>query len=221
MEFAVSYTDAWALAHNLQLVFTSAAKLKKSGDLDGAREKVRQEALPLWNRLAPMVRDAMLRYQRIVATRNDLGQLASMHNKFVRLALYRLPLSIQEYLGEFPPEAEQLFQRVIQPDPAAPTRLFVPTRPGILKKGNRVRIMIIATGASPVSNVTLNTRPRGISVWTRTAAQLMGRRTWQVTLGPFDSTQELVEYYVTASIGGARYVAPPSAPHEKYLITMA
>jgi hypothetical protein len=221
VEFAVSYTDAWALAHNLQLVLTSAAKLKNAADLEGAREKVRQEGLPLWKQLAPMVRDTMLRYQKIVATRNDLGQLASMHNKFVRLALYRLPLSIQEYLGEFAPEAEQLFQQVIQPDPNAPTRLFVPTRPGILKKGDRVRIMIIATGVAPVLNVTLNTRARGISGWTQTPAQLMGRRTWQVVLGPFDSAQELVEYYVSASIGGTRHVAPPSAPRNSYLITMA
>jgi len=221
VEFAVSYTDAWALAHNLQLVLTSAAKLKKSGELDGAREKVRQEGLPLWQRLAPMVRDTMLRYQRIVATRNDLGQLASMHNKFVRLALFRLPLSIQEYLGEFPPEAERLFQQVIQPDPDAPIRLFVPTRPGILKKGDRMRVMIVATGASPVSNVTLNTRARGVPGWTQTAAQLMGRRTWQATLGPFDSSQDLVEYYIAGSIGGTHHVAPPSAPHETYLITVA
>jgi hypothetical protein len=134
VEFAVSYTDAWTLAHNLHLVLASAAKLKKAGDLDGAREKVRQEGLPLWSRLAPTARDTMLRYQKIVATRNDLGQLASMHNKFVRLALYRLPLSIQEYLGEFPPEAERLFHQVIQPDPSAPARLFVPTRPEALAK---------------------------------------------------------------------------------------
>jgi len=221
VEFAVSYTDAWSLAHALHLVLTSAAKQKKAGDLAGAREKVRQEGLPLWKQLAPVVRDTMLRYQKIVATRNDLGQLASMHNKFVRLALYRLPLSIQEYLGEFPPEAEQLFQQVIQPDPNAPTRLFVPTRPGILKKGDRVRIMIIATGAAPVSNVTLNTRARGISGWTQTAAQLMGRRTWQATLGPFDSAQDLAEYYVAASIEGTHHVAPPGAPHDSYLITMA
>jgi hypothetical protein len=221
VEFAVSYTDAWSLAHRLHLVLNSAAKLKKAGDLDGARENVRQEGLPLWKQLAPMVRDAMLRYQRIVATRNDLGQLASMHNKFVRLALYRLPLSIQEYLGEFPAESEQLFQQVVQPDPSAPTRLFVPTRPGILKKDDRVRIMIIATGAAPVQSVTLSTRARGVSGWTQTEAQLMGRRTWQATLGPFESALDLVEYYVSASIGGARHVAPPGAPNDSYLITMA
>ncbi len=221
VEFAVSYTDAWTFAHKLQVVLNSSAKLKKAGDLDGAREKVRQEGLPLWKQLAPTVRDTMLRYQNIVATRNDLGQLASMHNKFVRLALYRLPLSIQEYLGEFPPEAEQLFQQIIQPDPGAPTRLFLPTRPGILDKKDRVRIMIIATGAAPVLDVTLNTRARGVPSWTQTPAQLMGRRTWQATLGPFESATDLVEYYVAASIGGARHVAPLSAPEDSYLMTIS
>ena len=221
VEFAVFYTDAWSLAHALHLVLTSAAKLKKAGDLEGAREKVRQEGLPLWKQLAPLARDTMLRYQKIVATRNDLGQLASLHNKFVRLALFRLPLSIQEYLGEFPPDAEQLFHQVIQPDPNAPARLLAPTRPSILRKGDRVRIMIIATGAAPVASVTLNTRARGVPGWTETAAQLMGRRTWQATLGPFESAPDLVEYYVAATIGNTRHVAPPSAPHDSYLITMA
>jgi hypothetical protein len=97
----------------------------------------------------------------------------------------------------------------------------VPTRPGILKKDDRVRIMIIATGAAPVQSVTLSTRARGVSGWTQTEAQLMGRRTWQATLGPFESALDLVEYYVSASIGGARHVAPPGAPNDSYLITMA
>ena len=66
------------------------------GDGDAAREKVRGEGVPLWLRLAPSVRSTVLAFQRIVATRPDLGTLASMHNKFVRLALVRLRLARKE-----------------------------------------------------------------------------------------------------------------------------
>ena len=56
-----------------------------------------------------MVREVFLDYQEIVSTRNDLGQLASMHNKYERLALYRLRASMKEFLGELPPEVERSF----------------------------------------------------------------------------------------------------------------
>ena len=220
VEFAASYTDAWVLAHRLHLLLADAAKLKGSGNVSAARDKVRDDGLPLWNRIAPLVRDTMLRYQEIVATRNDLGQLASMHNKFVRLALYRLPLSIQEYLVEFPPDAEQLLLQTIRPDPDAKVRIFVPTRPSILKRSGSVRLMVVASGAAPVHNVMLNTRVLGASRWTQIPAQLMGRRTWQPTLGPFDSAKELAEYYVSASIGGAGHFAPLSGPRDPYRITV-
>ena len=98
------------------------------------------EGVPLWLKLAPQVRAAMLAFQQIVATRNDLGTLASMHNKFVRIALVRLRLSIQEWLGELPPETEKLMEEVTGPDVSAPVRLFLPTRPTLLGKGERVEL---------------------------------------------------------------------------------
>ena len=220
VEFAVPYTDAWTLAHRLNGVLAGAAKLKSGGDAEGARRMVRADGVPLWLTLAPLVRGTMLRYQRIVATREDLGQLASMHNKFVRLALVRLRLSIQEYLGELPPETEKLLAEVTQPDPHAPARLFIPTRPGVLAKGERVRIMIVAVGPAPASGVTLNARVRGTADWVKTPARLMGRRTYEAYLGPFGTPEPLAEYYVSASIGGKACVAPPEAPRRPHQITL-
>ena len=139
--FLVPYTNAWIKAHRLQAVLDRGAK-----DKNDAALRVSAEAVPLWLEIAPQVREAMLDFQSVVATRNDLGTLASLHNKFVRLALVRLRLSMKDYLGELPPQVEELYNQVILPDPHAATRLFVPTRPTMLKPGESVRLTIIAPG---------------------------------------------------------------------------
>jgi hypothetical protein len=195
IHFLVPYAEAWTAAHQLHKVLKAAADLKKGGHSDQARDKVRIEGVPLWLRLAPEVRRATLDFQRIVATRNDLGTLASMHNKFVRLALVRLRLSMKEYLGELPPETESLLAEVTRPD-QPPPRLFLPTRPGILAGGEQVRLSAVFT--TDVPSVTLHTRLRGSRQWTGTAARREGRNTWNIALGPFPAGRELAEYYVSA-----------------------
>jgi len=60
------------------------------------------------------VRETFLSVQDYVSTRNDLGTLASMHNKYERLALFRLKASMKEFLGEVPPEVEKLYDEVRQ-----------------------------------------------------------------------------------------------------------
>jgi hypothetical protein len=211
VEFLVPYTEAWTLAHRLHQVLEAARKVKGAE----AREKVRSEGVPLWLRLAPQVRRAMLDFQGVVATRNDLGTLASLHNKFVRLALVRLRLSIKEYLGTLPQETEALFAQVTRPDPQAPARLFVPTRPTLLGKGEQVRLLAVVTGPRP-GGVSLHTRPRGAKEWSATPATLLGRSTYQVTLGPFSDEAEFVDYYLSAG----KLVAPPGAPEHLYSATL-
>lgn len=220
VEFLTPYTAAWIGAHRLHKVLTQAAEMKKAGKRDDAVSLVRREAVPMWIKLAPEVRKAMLDFQGIVATRNDLGTLSSMHNKFVRLALVRLRLSLQEYLGELPPETENLVAELIKPDPNALPRLIVPTRPSVLAKGEKVRMMIIATGDVPVHSVQLHTRAPGRAPWTTTAAKLKGRRTYEVVLGPYDTALPLVEYYVSASLGSTKLISPPEGEKSPHMVTM-
>ncbi|MCE5308610.1 MAG: hypothetical protein LLG20_13305, partial [Acidobacteriales bacterium] len=216
IEFQVPYAEAWMLAHKLHLILKEAEALKKDGKLAEARQKVLKQGVPAWLELAPQVRMAMLHFQRIVATRNDLGTLASKQNKFVRLALYRLRLSIQEYLGELPPEVERAFAETVRPDAAAPARLFLPTRPTMLSKGEKVRVNIVVIGGADPAVVVLHTRARNSKTWDATPALLAGRRTYTATLGPFLPDAELVDYYVTA--GGLS--APANAPTHLYTVTV-
>jgi hypothetical protein len=221
VEFLSPYTAAWIGAHRLTKVLDKAAELKTGGKPGEARSLVAAEAVPMWLKLAPEVRKAMLSFQSIACTRNDLGALASMHNKFVRLGLVRLRLSLQEYLGELPPETEDLFALLIRPDPSAPPRLFMPTRPGILGKGEKTRLTIVATGEAPVRSVALHTRAHGAAQWLVTPANLLGRRTYHVTLGPFDPAAPLIEYYVSAEVGSAKLVSPPEGARKPQMITLA
>lgn len=216
VEFLVPYAEAWTLAHRLHVVLERAAEIKEATGAAEAAEKVRTEAVPLWLRLALEVRRAILHFQRIAANRNDLGTLASLHNKFVRLALVRLRLSIQEYLGGLPSETESLFRQVTRPDEEAEPRIFVPTRPTLLARGESVRIMIVVLGNRPISGAILYTRAQGTREWSAAPAELLGRRTYAATLGSFPEPAMLVDYYVRAG----SLVAPPEAPGNTYSITV-
>ncbi len=195
VEFLVSYAQAWTLAHQAHQVLQAAAGLKKNGEADAAAHKVRSEAVPLWLQLTPEVRSAMLRFQSIVSTRNDLGTLASLHNKFVRLALVRLRLSMKEYVGQLPTETEDLLRQVTRPDPQATERLFIPTRPSLLSRDERVRLTIVSTAGG---KVRLHTRARGTEQWNESPASSVARKTFEATLGPFPSGAEFAEYYVSS-----------------------
>jgi len=220
LAFLVFYAESWVLARQLHQVLEQAGALRKAGREAAVAEVVREQALPLWLELAGQVRNAMLAFQRIVATRNDLGTLASLHIKFVRLALYRLPLSIQEYLHEMPPALEQKFAEVTQPDEQTVPRLIVPTRPGLLFRGTRVRLLIIAPGGEKLAPPRLHFRRAGERRWRVQQARLVGRRTFEVFLGPFQDSQGVYQYYASAGQGAGERVAPPGAPAETYWLTV-
>jgi hypothetical protein len=198
----VPYTEAWIQAHRLNLLL----KDKKPGTVE------------LWLKLAPNVRQTMLAFQSIVATRNDLGTLASMQNKFVRLALERLPLSLQEQAGEMPRDVAPAVKEALKPEAGA-ARLIVPTRPSMLAQGEKVRLTAIALGSEPPRTVTLYVRSGG--AWSAAPARLMGRRTWEAILGPLPARGPAAEYYLTAAFPSGPCSAPLDAPVRTYPLTLA
>ena len=214
------YTDAWINAHRVHVILKQAAALKKDGNADAAKALVAGEGLTIWKRIPQDVREAMLHFEAIVATRNDLGTLASMQNKFVRLALHRLPLSMAEYLGEIPADVQKAVNDALQPDAAAKPRLVVPTRPSMLAPGESVRVMAIVTDPKAPQKVNLNVRARGAGVFTAVPMKLLGRRTYEVKLGPFNGPGAVVEYYLSADAGTAKLTAPMEAPKNTYCVTL-
>jgi hypothetical protein len=143
-----------------------------------------------------------------VATRNDMGTLASLQNKFVRIALDRLPLSMAEFLDAMPAEVEAAAKAVRKSDTETPARLIVPVRPTMLAKGEKVRILAIVPGAAAVHSVTLRMRPARSATWAERPFKLLGRKTWEVWLEVPATPGPVVEYSVTANAGGRSLQAP-------------
>jgi len=209
VEFMVPYCDAYRNAHALNSVLVKATEQRKGGDTAGAEALVRNEAIPLWTTLAPQVRAALLKYQAVIATRNDLGQLASMQNKVVRIALERLRLSLGEFVTDLPPEVEKAYAEAIAPEATREPRVFLPTRPSILRPGEPLRLYALAVGFSTLPEVTLLVRPLGEREWTRQAGHHEGRSVFSVTLGPFAADVFTVEYQLEAQ-GPVRKISDPT-----------
>ena len=110
-----------------------------------------------------------------------------------------------------------MFAEAVRADTAAPARAFLPTRPTMLGKGEKVRVNIVVIGGAEPSSVVLLTRARNAKTWDATPAKLAGRRTYTATLGPFPPEAELVDYYVTAG----NLTAPANAPTHLYTVTVA
>jgi hypothetical protein len=212
----VPYCDAYELAHRIDLSLKQAVDLRKAGSADQARTLVSQQCVPLWLQMAPLVRQTMLDYQAVVATRNDQGQLASMQNKLVRIALERLRLSIKEFLGTLPAEMDQAHAAAISPDGANVRRLFIPTRPSIIKPGETLRLFIVAPGQE-AADVRLHTRRQGAAAWQSVAAAHAGRAVYTAMLGPLPADSGAWEYYASA---GETLTDPPQAPANVHTLTI-
>jgi hypothetical protein len=205
----VPYCDAYRNAHALDVVLTRAAELRKAGDTTGAKELVLREGVPVWIALAPQVREAVLTFQAVIATRNDLGQLASIQNKLVRIAIERLRLSLQEFAGDLPPEAERVYETSILPDQAAAPRIVLPTRPSILRPAESLRLFAVTCGLGSDPQLVLLTRYLGRREWSSKPARHEGRSIFSVTLGPFGDEVAAVEYRLEAKGPSGLLSDPP------------
>ncbi len=224
VEFLVPYSDSWVTAAQLQKVLDAAKELKKAGKPAEARQKVQAEGVPLWLKLAPQVRKAILLYQEIVTERNEQGALASVHNKYERLALIRLRLSMKEYLELLPDDVEALFKQVRSRDPHTQPHVLIPTRPSALGPGEKVRIYAVATGGEQTPRVKLMVRQLNSGTWKSFPMNAVGRRTFMAELEGISMDAPLLEYYTRAefpSPRGPRFAtAPVGAPDKCYTVTL-
>ncbi len=221
VSFMVPYCDAYEAAHKLGLVLDEAVKLRAAGNESEARAHVVQDGIPLWLSIAPLVRQGMLDYQATIATRNDQGQLASMQNKFVRIALERLGLSIQEFVDELPPSMETAYDAATSPEGANPMRVFLPTRPSLLSPGESLRLFVVTPGfKAGDTEVKFHTRHEGQREWQTQTATHAGRSVYTVKLGPFSEKDGTVEYYASANSERQSHVDPPEAPDKAYILNI-
>lgn len=219
VSFMAPYCDAYETAHKIDLVLKQGLELRAAGKQDEARSLVLDKCVPLWVEMAPLVRQTMIDFQAVIATRNDQGQLASMQNKLVRIALERLRLSIKEFLGELPVEMEQAYTSATSSDGANPPRLFIPTRPSLIKAGESLRLFIVAPGKEG-ADVKLQTRRQGTRQWQSTASAHAGRAVYVANLGPFKVEDGAIEYYASSSGQGDSFSGPPQSPVNFYTVNI-
>ncbi|MHB1937005.1 MAG: hypothetical protein ACYCOR_10520 [Acidobacteriaceae bacterium] len=218
--FMVPYCDAFEQAHQLNTVLQHAVALRAAGDHAQARVEVLERGVPLWLAMAPLVRQTMLQYQAAIATRNDQGQLASMQNKFVRLSLERLRLSIKEFMNELPPEMDAAYAAATSSENANRARLFIPTRPSLLKPGESLRIFIVAAGQKNVAVIKLLTRRQGTQPWQSFRALHAGRSVYTAQLGPFQAADSAIEYCAVATSEQGPLATQPQAPLHVYTLSV-
>jgi hypothetical protein len=140
------------------------------------------------------------------------------------MALFRLRASMKEFLGELPPETERLFNELRQRDPAAKPRIFVPTRPTMLRQGEPIRVMVVAPGGEAVRQVVMHTRTRRTEPWNTSPMKLVGRRTFECVISGPEKDTNYLDYYADAQfqvLGRAvSSTAPLEAPERFYTISV-
>lgn len=225
IEFLNPYSDSWSLAFHLYGVLERAGAMKKAGKPDQAKTLVQNEGVPIWMKLAPKVRETILQYQDIPSTRGDLGTIASMHNKYERLALFRLPASMKEYLLDLPAEVPNAAQQALKADAKARPRVFIPTRPSVLARGERVQVLAVAVGGAAAATPLLAVRNSYQGGWAEIPMTHLGRRTFAADLAVDDTAGPFLDYYVQAKFSsktGEQHETrdPVEAPARFYTATV-
>jgi hypothetical protein len=117
VELLTPYSEACSPARRLNQKLQQASELKRQGNKEEAAKLVWAEGVARFLRMVPLVREVLLNYQEIVTTRNDQGQLASVHNKLESFAFYRLFASISELSSKRPPKRSASFTNSVSPTP--------------------------------------------------------------------------------------------------------
>jgi hypothetical protein len=223
MRFLDPYARAWQTGRRLHKLLDEQRTRKHRGEVAEASAHIREHGVPLWVTLIGQVREAVLAFQRTVATRNDLGMLASIHNKFVRIVAFRMRASLLEFLDELPAEADAAHAAALALDGGLEADVFVPTRPTRLEPGEQVRITAVAPGMREPCDVALVWRRIGTSSWERRRMHSVGRRTYAADMEMPADAEVGVEYYVEAAFAGNPRpliaTAPPDGPGRGYLVT--
>jgi hypothetical protein len=115
---------------------------------------------------------------------------------------------------------EEAYAAAVSPEAANRPRVFIPTRPSLLKSGESLRVFIIAPGQEEVAEVKLVTRCQSMQAWQTASATHAGRSVYTAQLGPFQTDDGAIEYYATAAHNSQLLCDPPQAPLNVYMLNI-
>ena len=138
---------------------------------------------------------------------------------------------MKEYIGQLPPEVEKLYEEVRRPITSHPPRVFIPTRPTLLRPGESVRIFaLVVEHPHHEHEVQLLTRVSGAKPWASSPMKQLGRQTYKGELNAPRDGSAFLDYFVRAKavdpyvhphMGGQDLTCPPQAPEYFYTVTVA
>jgi hypothetical protein len=209
--FVDHYARAWQQGKKLHAIVQEAIGLQ-AAQLEGEATRLAlEQGVPVWLELLRHTRRAMQTFHKAALTRQDLGTLASLHNKFVRIAAHRFRLALIEF-ADLPLEAEQAYAECLADDPAQEPALIVPTRPTRLAGGERVEFQAIVPGHQAPGEVVLRWRVLGKSNWHDLAMPCLGRRTYRTELAMPEGAAGL-ELQILARVGNQTLHFPAAGFH--------
>lgn len=217
--FMSPYLRAWQSGRKLENLLDGLFQKRKNSEPINT-DIIYNDAIPLWINVLENTRDAVILFQHTVATRNDLGTLASIHNKFVRIATFRLQASILEFIDELPANAQQALNDATAPDTSNLASLIVPTRPTHLAEGESIQLTAIAPGTAELTSIQLVWREVSKTAWNTEDMQLAGRRTYSINLIMPNNAENGIEYYVKAQFAATPSPLIKTAPiNGVYMVT--
>lgn len=221
--FLDPYARAWRAGVELHTLIKDQVARCERGEQELAHIDIGERGIALWIALLGYVREAVLAFQHTVSTRNDLGMLASLHNKLVRIATFRLRESLLEFLDPLPDGAQQALDDALAPDNQLAATVIVPTRPTRLRPGEAIEITAIAPGALETVGAELLWRRIGARAWEREAMQCAGRRTYTYRLTMPPDVDLGIEFCVEATFAASpeplRVRAPQPGGMAGYVVT--
>ena len=183
------------------------------GEKDPAARKkmAREEALPLRIALARRWEELITLALSWVSTPGGMGTIANLEEHVRRAARSR------HFLDLYDKELEKILAEPL-PSSIHPTtsylgapRLFVPTHPNLVEKGERLLVKAVFLDKVPPGEVVLHWRPLGTGPFRSRPMKHAGRGVYKDHLPP--PGRGGLEYYVTATTkGGSKLSWPPPAP---------
>ena len=203
--FTTRYMEAWQSGAQLEDLLERA--FAESGP---AREQAAREALPYWIDVLEACRSGVVSLQASLATRSDLGTLASVQNKFVRLAAHRTREEFRELLDVLPDDVESAYLDAIAPWHEPQPRVVVMPALTAVTRGQVEVLTIMCPGPVSPEEVRVSHRRHGDDVWSTEVAELRGRRTFEYAIDISDENVRGIDLLVESVRGGKPMAAAPA-----------
>jgi len=205
LTFTTRYLEAWQAGATLHGLLDRAFE-----EADSLVEETTDEAFAEWVKVLAACRAAVVALEGSVATRSDLGTLASVQNKFVRLAAHRTREEFRELLDTLPADVDAAYRAAIASWSEPQPRVVLMPALTSVTRGRSELLTILCPGPDAPDVVRISQRRHGSVDWSTDTAALRARRTFGYLIDIHDEDVSGVDLVVESIRGGAPMAAAPT-----------